>query len=144
MGGEGLLSTPPRLCLFSAHSFPNNTAPSLHAPRAAPGPRTCGSHSPEVVCPAQHHAGPVAGALNQGPGQGGEQEDHGQVQHCHEEWEVEALGAQSTDSAAWFTAPLPTWPGQQQWRWPRGLPGLYSGQGAPPSPDQQSLGMRDS
>lgn len=33
----------------------------------------------------------MAGALNQGPGEGGEEEDHGQVQHGHEEREVEAL-----------------------------------------------------
>lgn len=52
----------------------------------------CGSYSSEVVGPAEHHAGPVAGALNQGPRQGGEQEDHGQVQHRHEQGEVEALG----------------------------------------------------
>lgn len=31
---------------------------------------TCGGHSPEVISPAEHHAGPVAGALNQRPGQG--------------------------------------------------------------------------
>lgn len=64
----------------------------LGSPAALPtlGP-TCGGHSSEVVRPAEHHPGLVAGALNQCPGQGGEEEDHGQVQHGHEEWKVEAL-----------------------------------------------------
>lgn len=61
-------------------------------PHAGP---TCGGHSSEVVSPAEHHPGPVAGALNQCPGQGREKEDHGQVQHGHEERKVEALWAQS-------------------------------------------------
>lgn len=52
---------------------------------------TCGGHSSEVVSPAEHHPGPAAGALHQCPGQGGEEKDHSQVQHGHEEWKVEAL-----------------------------------------------------
>lgn len=81
-------------------SFPSELPPTPARRQA----RTGGSHSPEVVRPAQHHAGPVAGALSQGPGQGGEQEDHGQVQHCHEEGEVEALGSPSTQWSASMTA----------------------------------------
>lgn len=78
--------------------FPNNPPPTV--PPTPMGTHTCRSYSSEVVSPAQHHARPVAGALNQRPGQGREQEDHSQVQHCHEEGEVEALyGVQSTGGA---------------------------------------------
>lgn len=41
----------------------------LSSSRPQAGP-TCGGHSSEVVRPAEHHSGPVAGALNQRPGQG--------------------------------------------------------------------------
>lgn len=64
--------------------------PRLSSSPPHTGP-TCGGHSSEVVRPAQHHPGLVAGALNQCPGQGGEEEDDGQVQHGHEERKVEAL-----------------------------------------------------
>lgn len=64
--------------------------PRLSSSPPHTGP-TCGGHSSEVVRPAQHHPCPVAGALNQCPGQGGEEEDDGQVQHGHEERKVEAL-----------------------------------------------------
>lgn len=69
---------------------------------------TCGGHSSEVVSPAEHHPGPVAGALNQCPGQGGEEEDHGQVQHGHEERKVEALWGpkQTAGVERCHTAPL--------------------------------------
>lgn len=86
MGQEDFLS-------LLAYGFPSSPPPAGPSPQE----HTCRSYSSEVVGPAQHHAGPVAGALDQRPGQGGEQEDHGQVQHRHEEGEVEALyGAQST------------------------------------------------
>lgn len=86
MGQEDFLS-------LLAYGFPSSPPPAGPSPQE----HTCRSYSSEVVGPAQHHAGPVAGALDQRPGQGGEQEDHGQVQHRHEEGEVEALyGVQST------------------------------------------------
>lgn len=89
---EGILLFPSQPPLAGA--LPTPTA------QARAQAHTCRSYSAEVVCPAEHHAGPVAGALHQRPGQGGEQEDHGQVQHRHEEGEVETLhGAQSTDGA---------------------------------------------
>lgn len=44
------------------------------------GCQCCPSCCSEEVSPAQHRAGPVAGALNQPPEQGGEQ-DHSQGQH---------------------------------------------------------------
>lgn len=43
--------------------------PRLSSSHPQAGP-TCGGHSSEVVSPAEHHSGPVAGALNQRPGQG--------------------------------------------------------------------------
>lgn len=97
--------------------------PSSHCAPPPPWARTCRSYSSEVVGPAQHHAGPVAGALNQRPGQGREQEDHSQVQHRHEEGEVETLyGVQSTGGAGGVE------------RWPRlaasSLPPLLGGRGA--------------
>lgn len=67
---------------------------------------TCGGHPSEVVCPAEHHSGPVAGTLNQRPGQGREEEDHGQVQHGHKEREVEALWTQSRQQG-WREATQP-------------------------------------
>ena len=103
--GEGLSFKPQRLPSFWSGPLASRAPSSClqGPPGTTPRARTCGSHSSEVVGPAQHHAGPVAGALNQGPGQGREQEDHGQVQHGHEEGEVEALHgaqAQSTDGGA--------------------------------------------
>lgn len=116
--GEGLHSTPPRLPLSLANGFPSDPPSRPHLPRArtAPRPRTCGSYSPEVVRPAQHHAGPVAGALNQGPGQGREQEDHGQVQHRHEEREVEALRSPKHRQTGWLQLRLrPAPPPSSPW-----------------------------
>lgn len=111
-------------------------------PPAGPSPQkhTCRSYSSEVVGPAQHHAGPVAGALDQRPGQGGEQEDHSQVQHRHEEGEVEALyGAQSTAAGRSLDAALTSAPhlvaGALSQCSLRALWGL--------SPALQSLGIRD-
>lgn len=103
-GRETLSFKPQRLPSFWSGPLASRAPSCLQGPpRTSPRARTCGSHSSEVVGPAQHHAGPVAGALNQGPGQGREQEYHSQVQHGHEEGEVEALygaQAQSTDGGA--------------------------------------------
>ena len=87
--GEGL-SFKPASFLSGPLAFLSGSGP-LHPGASRQWAHTCGSYSSEVVGPAEHHAGPVAGALNQGPGQGREQEDHGQVQHRHEQGEVEAL-----------------------------------------------------
>lgn len=89
--GEGL-SFKPASFLSGPLAFLSGSGP-LHPGASRLWAHTCGSYSSEVVGPAEHHAGPVAGALNQGPRQGGEQEDHGQVQHRHEQGEVEALRA---------------------------------------------------